>query len=126
MAWISEDVARQKLLVFGLLACLIVLAVTKIEKVVRERKLLPLPPMPPGFPLVGNLPQLQKAGKTREEHLLFQRWAEEYGPLYRVKIGLFTQYVLLLLLLLAHMTDSLTHADLFALVKGTWSTPISL
>lgn len=125
MAWISEDVARQKLLVFGLLACLIVLAVTKIEKVVRERKLLPLPPMPPGYPLVGNLPQLQKAGKTREEHLLFQRWAEEYGPLYRVKIGLFTQYVLLLLLL-AHMPDSLTHADRFALVKGTWSTPISL
>lgn len=124
MAWISEDVARQKLLVFGLLACLIVFAVTKIEKVVRERKLLPLPPMPPGFPLVGNLPQLQKAGKTREEHLLFQRWAEEYGPLYRVKIGLFTQYVLLLLL--AHMPDSLTHADCFALVKGTWSTPISL
>lgn len=122
MAWISEDVARQKLLVFGLLACLIVLAVTKIEKVVRERKLLPLPPMPPGYPLVGNLPQLQKAGKTREEHLLFQRWAEEYGPLYRVKIGLFTQYVLLL----AHMPDSLTHADRFALVKGTWSTPISL
>lgn len=124
MAWISEDVARQKLLVFGLLACLIVFAVTKIEKVVRERKLLPLPPMPPGYPLVGNLPQLQKAGKTREEHLLFQRWAEEYGPLYRVKIGLFTQYVLLLLL--AYMPDSLTHADRFALVKGTWSTPISL
>lgn len=123
MEWISEDVARQKLLVFGLLACLIVFAVTKIEKVVRERKLLPLPPMPPGYPLVGNLPQLQKAGKTREEHLLFQRWAEEYGPLYRVKIGLFTQYVLLLL---AHMPDSLTHADRFALVKGTWSTPISL
>lgn len=123
MEWISEDVARQKLLVFGLLACLIVFAVTKIEKVVRERKLLPLPPMPPGFPLVGNLPQLQKAGKTREEHLLFQRWAEEYGPLYRVKIGLFTQYVLLLL---AYMPDSLIHADRFALVKGTWSTPISL
>lgn len=124
MEWISENAARQKLLVFGLLACLIVFAVTKIEKVVRERKLLPLPPMPPGFPLVGNLPQLQKAGKTREEHLLFQRWAEEYGPLYRVKIGLFTQYVLLLLL--AHMPDSLTHADRSALVKGTWSTPISL
>lgn len=82
----------QSAIVFVAVAGLLYLIVTRIQRVVHERKLLPLPPSPPGLPLIGSLLELQKAAKTREEHLLFQKWAQDLGPVYKVKVGLYTQY----------------------------------
>ncbi|GAW26375.1 putative cytochrome P450 [Rosellinia necatrix] len=41
------------------------------------------PPGPPTLPLIGNLHQLPKSNG----HLQFQKWAEEYGPVYSLMLG---------------------------------------
>ncbi|OTA84711.1 hypothetical protein M434DRAFT_377643 [Hypoxylon sp. CO27-5] len=41
------------------------------------------PPGPPTLPLLGNLHQMPKT----KAHLQFQRWAEEYGPIYSLMLG---------------------------------------
>ncbi|KAK4609167.1 Cytochrome P450 monooxygenase [Fulvia fulva] len=54
---------------------------------------LPLPPGPTGLPLIGNLPELLSSVKDGEQHLLFQRWARQFGAVYKVKLGPHTQYM---------------------------------
>ncbi|KAK7948932.1 uncharacterized protein PG986_009818 [Apiospora aurea] len=49
-----------------------------------------LPPGPPTLPLIGNL-HLMPKGKS---HLQFQKWAEEYGPVYSLILG--TQVMIVL------------------------------
>ncbi|KAM0251917.1 hypothetical protein ACHAQJ_007932 [Trichoderma viride] len=41
------------------------------------------PPGPPTIPLLGNLHQMPK----KHAHLQFQKWAEEYGPVYSLMLG---------------------------------------
>ncbi|KAF2994675.1 hypothetical protein E8E13_001610 [Curvularia kusanoi] len=41
------------------------------------------PPGPPTLPLIGNLHQMPK----EKAHLQFQKWAEEYGPIYSLILG---------------------------------------
>ncbi|KAI1204660.1 cytochrome P450 [Annulohypoxylon truncatum] len=41
------------------------------------------PPGPPTLPLIGNLHQIPK----EKPHLQFQKWAEEYGPVYSLILG---------------------------------------
>jgi len=41
------------------------------------------PPGPPTLPLIGNLHQMPK----KHGHLQFQKWAEEYGPVYSLMLG---------------------------------------
>lgn len=41
------------------------------------------PPGPPTLPLIGNLHQMPK----KNAHLQFQKWAEEYGPIYSLMLG---------------------------------------
>lgn len=41
------------------------------------------PPGPPTLPLIGNLHQMPK----KNAHLQFQKWAEEYGPVYSLMLG---------------------------------------
>ncbi|KAI2465985.1 cytochrome P450 [Annulohypoxylon bovei var. microspora] len=41
------------------------------------------PPGPPTLPVIGNLHQMP----IRKGHLQFQRWAEEYGPIYSLILG---------------------------------------
>lgn len=53
---------------------------------------LPLPPMPPGIPILGNLPEFIKAAAKGEMHLLLQRWTEEYGEILRLNLGPVTAY----------------------------------
>ncbi|KAI1735255.1 cytochrome P450 [Xylaria scruposa] len=48
------------------------------------------PPGPPTLPLIGNLHQIQ----AEKRHLQFQRWAQEYGPIYSLMLG--TQVVIVL------------------------------
>jgi cytochrome P450 len=63
---------------------------------VRRTKTLgavPLPPGPAGYPLVGSLPTLLPHVKAGTQHLLFADWARQYGDLYAVRLGPFTQYM---------------------------------
>lgn len=53
---------------------------------------VPLPPMPPGVPILGNLPEFIKAAAKGEMHLLLQKWAEEYGEILRLNLGPVTAY----------------------------------
>jgi hypothetical protein len=53
---------------------------------------LPLPPKPPGVPILGNLPEFIKAAIKGEMHLLLQKWTEEYGEVVRVQLGPITAY----------------------------------
>jgi Cytochrome P450 len=53
---------------------------------------LPLPPKPPGVPILGNLPEFIKAAVKGEMHLLLQKWTEEYGEIVRVQLGPITAY----------------------------------
>ncbi|KAJ5482591.1 hypothetical protein N7475_001403 [Penicillium sp. IBT 31633x] len=41
------------------------------------------PPGPPTLPLIGNLHQMP----SKDGHLQFQKWAQEYGPIYSLILG---------------------------------------
>jgi hypothetical protein len=41
------------------------------------------PPGPPTLPIIGNLHLMPKA----KPHVQFQKWAEEYGPVYSLILG---------------------------------------
>nr|RBQ91903.1 hypothetical protein FVER53263_08430 [Fusarium verticillioides] len=41
------------------------------------------PPGPPTLPIIGNLHQIP----NRKRHIQFQKWAEEYGPIYSLILG---------------------------------------
>lgn len=41
------------------------------------------PPGPPTLPIIGNLHQMPKG----HGHLQFQKWAQEYGPVYSLVLG---------------------------------------
>ncbi|KAI1103168.1 putative cytochrome P450 [Jackrogersella minutella] len=41
------------------------------------------PPGPPTLPLIGNIHQMP----PKKVHLQFQKWAEEYGPVYSLMLG---------------------------------------
>lgn len=49
-----------------------------------------LPPGPPTLPLIGNLHLMPR----KDVHLQFQKWAEEYGPVYSLILGTKTMIVL--------------------------------
>ncbi|KIX97064.1 uncharacterized protein Z520_07178 [Fonsecaea multimorphosa CBS 102226] len=51
-----------------------------------------LPPGPPTLPILGNLHQLSGVGEYG--HRRFQKWAEEYGPIYSLILGTKTYIVL--------------------------------
>lgn len=46
-----------------------------------------LPPLVKGYPVIGSLIDMAKAGKAGTLHLTMQKWAKLYGPVYRVKVG---------------------------------------
>nr|UYD62317.1 cytochrome P450 [Leptographium qinlingense (nom. inval.)] len=62
--------------VFGFLLLLV-----KLLKIGRRPS--DLPPGPPTLPLIGNLHLMPK----EKPHLQFQKWAEEYGPVYSLMLG---------------------------------------
>jgi hypothetical protein len=49
-----------------------------------------LPPGPPTLPILGNIHQMP----TKNPHLQFQAWAQEYGPIYSLMLGTTTMIVL--------------------------------
>ncbi|KAK5702405.1 hypothetical protein LTR17_022332 [Elasticomyces elasticus] len=48
------------------------------------------PPGPPTLPIIGNIHQMPQ----RDAHLQFQKWAQEYGPIYSLILGTKTLIVL--------------------------------
>ena len=49
-----------------------------------------LPPGPPTLPILGNIHQMP----TKNPHLQFQAWAQEYGAIYSLMLGTTTMIVL--------------------------------
>ena len=66
---------------FALLAALVALLGFRLRKV--GRRPADYPPGPPTLPLIGNLHLMPK----EKVHLQFQKWAEEYGPVYSLILG---------------------------------------
>jgi hypothetical protein len=64
-----------------LAVALIALAVRQLRKI--GRRPAGYPPGPPTLPLLGNLHLMPK----EKAHLQFQKWAEEYGPVYSLILG---------------------------------------
>ncbi|KAF9778784.1 hypothetical protein IL306_003260 [Fusarium sp. DS 682] len=73
---------------------LLALLVQRVFKIPKESKaLLPLPPSPPGGNIItGHLPTVLRAAKEHRQHLLFGEWAEQYGEVYFVQLGVFQEY----------------------------------
>lgn len=66
---------------YGLLAAPVALAVYRLSKI--GRRPAGYPPGPPTLPLIGNIHLMPK----EKAHLQFQKWAEEYGPVYSLILG---------------------------------------
>lgn len=66
---------------YAVLAALLALALHQLSKI--GRRPADYPPGPPTLPLIGNLHLMPK----EKGHLQFQKWAEEYGPVYSLMLG---------------------------------------
>lgn len=73
---------------------LIGLCIYAVFSYIKNRRRLPLPPKPRGFPVLGNTIDFVQAAKRNEIHLLLQKWAEQYGEIMRVQVGPMTSYYL--------------------------------
>ena len=69
-----------------------ILLIPRIRQWLDDRGKLPLPPKPPGLPLLGNALDVISATKTGSQHLLFEQYARTHGEIVRVQVGPFTQY----------------------------------
>ena len=66
---------------YALLAALVAIAAYRLRSV--GRRPANYPPGPPTLPIIGNLHLMPK----EKPHLQFQKWAEEYGPVYSLILG---------------------------------------
>ncbi|KAI1380627.1 cytochrome P450 [Hypoxylon crocopeplum] len=73
---------------FTAVAAIVLLLIYRLGKVGQRPK--GYPPGPPTLPLIGNLHLMPK----KKGHLQFQKWAEEYGPVYSLILG--TQVMIVL------------------------------
>jgi hypothetical protein len=66
---------------YASLFALLVLIIYRLRNV--GRRPAGYPPGPPTLPVIGNLHLMPK----EKGHLQFQKWAEEYGPIYSLILG---------------------------------------
>ncbi|KAI1322760.1 putative cytochrome P450 [Xylariaceae sp. FL0255] len=72
-------------------AAVVVVLVFGLSRILRiGHRPTDLPPGPPTIPLLGNLHLMPK----HDSHLQFQKWAQEYGPVYSLILGTKTMVVL--------------------------------
>ena len=69
------------LALYTVLVALAVLLVHRLSKV--GRRPAGYPPGPPTLPIIGNLHLMPK----EKGHLQFQKWSQEYGPVYSLILG---------------------------------------
>jgi cytochrome P450 len=69
------------LALYALFATLVAVLAYRVSKV--GRRPAGYPPGPPTLPIIGNLHLMPK----EKPHLQFQKWAEEYGPVYSLILG---------------------------------------
>jgi len=69
------------LALYALLTALVAVAAYSLRNV--GRRPASYPPGPPTLPIIGNLHLMPK----EKPHLQFQKWAEEYGPVYSLILG---------------------------------------
>lgn len=69
------------LTLYALLTALVAVAAYSLRSV--GRRPANYPPGPPTLPIIGNLHLMPK----EKPHLQFQKWAEEYGPVYSLILG---------------------------------------
>ncbi|KAL2811621.1 cytochrome P450 [Aspergillus granulosus] len=74
--------------------CLSVTIFVALRQSSGASKQLPLPPLPKGNLVLGNLLEVIAASKESLQHLLMQRWAREHGEVFRVRLGPVTEYFL--------------------------------
>ncbi|KAL1591639.1 hypothetical protein SLS60_011637 [Paraconiothyrium brasiliense] len=70
----------------------IIYLLLRLQQWFEDRSKLPLPPKPPGVPLLGNTLDVIGSTKTHTQHLLFGQYARDHGEIVRVQVGPFTQY----------------------------------
>ncbi|KAI1119690.1 putative cytochrome P450 [Nemania abortiva] len=81
MAYISSPI------IFSVIIALLAILSRKILQI--GRRPIDLPPGPPTIPILGNLHLIPK----HDAHLQFQKWAQEYGPVYSLILGTKTMIV---------------------------------
>jgi hypothetical protein len=85
--------SRELTIALAMLSLLLVLVQKAISRCRETKGRLPLPPSPPSTNIiVGHLPTVLKAAKEHRQHLLFQKWAEEYGEVFFVQLGTIQEY----------------------------------
>ncbi|KAF4341198.1 cytochrome P450 monooxygenase [Fusarium beomiforme] len=85
--------SRESIIALAVLTLLVFLAQRVFKIRMESQSLLPLPPSPPGGNIIaGHLATVLKAAKEHRQHLLFGKWAEQYGEVYFVRLGTFQEY----------------------------------
>lgn len=67
--------------VYAAVVAVLALVLHRLSKI--GRRPADYPPGPPTLPLIGNLHLMPK----EKGHIQFQKWAEEYGPVYSLILG---------------------------------------
>lgn len=75
-------------LIISLAAAAVLLLAWRVSRI--GRRPAGLPPGPPTLPILGNIHLMPK----RDAHLQFEKWAQEYGPVYSLILGTKTMIVL--------------------------------
>ncbi|OAG07382.1 cytochrome P450 [Paraphaeosphaeria sporulosa] len=76
----------------ALLSAPLVYLLLQLQRWLEGRGKLPLPPKPPGIPFLGNAIDVLRSTKSNSQHLLFGQYARDYGEIFHVQVGPFTQY----------------------------------
>jgi hypothetical protein len=66
---------------YAFIAAVVAVGLFRLSRV--GRRPTGYPPGPPTLPILGNLHLMP----TEKPHLQFQKWAEEYGPVYSLMLG---------------------------------------
>lgn len=84
--------ATLSVLILAFFSATLTFVFLRLKQWFQDRGKLPIPPKPPGLPLLGNALDVIGSTKTGSQHLLFDKYAREHGEIVRVQVGPFTQY----------------------------------
>lgn len=87
-----DTMAFLSILPLVLICAPLVFLLSRLQQWNKNRNKLPLPPAPPGLPLLGNALEVLESTKSGSQHLLFEKYARDHGEIVRVQVGPFTQY----------------------------------